>query len=393
MANVNNTFIKWYLLSLGMLFCMSTFAFDIPNGNFDKELQKYKNTLKSSSSLNKDEITLGIELLSLDYAPFITSLNRKIKTYNFRDQSFLELNEGEINSMAWNSPKGVKYANEWSEAIKNNTLPHTGMLGWGFYTANNTQTSAHFSNSEDKFALVTLDYPKDAVLLDTRALALDGMLPLSNETFEYLSKLCKIDPKELKTSKIAGYSTISKVVLTKSDKCNQIFIKTLDQFKIDAIAYHWAGAKSSICDSSTVDPTAFINVNGKINRDTTKLYINPTDDLFDESLQITEGEKKPKNFSIGEEAFMAYSKLAVNFSSYDIHPFKDDLGGFFPKDQKLKKKFENEIKSESFGCSKTNEKSDAPTYRPEQAVALALKKKSNSFDPNGILENFKLCPN
>lgn len=389
--SVNNFIYKIYYLSLTLFISNSLVAADIPNGNFDKIIRANQSALKNTPQLNKSEIDLAVELLTLDYAPFITQLNRKIKAYNFREQSYLDLDEDEINSMAWNSKKGVSYANDWSGAIKNNKLPHTGMLGWGFYTANNPTTSAHFSNSDDKFALVTMDYPKGAVLFDTRALALEGLLPITPETFKYLSGLCQLDAKDLKPSKIPGISTISKVALTKSEKCNQIFIKTLDHLKVDAIAYDWAGAKSSLCDSSKIDATAFINVNGKINSDTTKLYINPNDALFEESLSISEGEKKAKDFSLGEEVFMAYSKLSVNFESYDIHPFKDDIGGFHPKEAKIKNKFKEEIKSETFGCSKIYEKNDAPTYKPEQALKISLKKKMLNTDPNTVFGNLNKC--
>ena len=370
----------------------SLWAKDVPNGNFDAVIKKAQTLVKTTApTTNKNEIQLGIELLSLDYSPFMTHLNRKIKAYNFRDQSFLDLDENELSTMAKDSNKGVAYANDWSGAVKNNKLPHTGMLGWGFYTANNPQSSAHFSNSDDKFALVTMDYPKGAKIFDTRAIANEGLLPISDESFKYLSKLCNIDRKELKKSNIEGYHAISKVVLTKSDKCNQIFSTTLDNFKVDAIAYQWDGAKSSICDSKNIDKTAFINVNGKITNETTNLFINPNDEIFEESIQISEGIKKAKDFSLGEKTYLDYAKLAVDFSSYDLQPFKDDIGGFYPKDKTLVSKFQKEIKEETFGCSKIHEKADAPTYKPEKAVKELLNKKLNEMDPNALQTGSPSC--
>lgn len=329
-----------------------------------------------TNSLAEDQIEIAAKLLSLDFAPFVMTSKREIVVYNYRKREMLKLSDSP-KSLRSDSPEAIAYAKEWTNTIKEFTPQETGYLGWGFYTTNNPVSSQDFANDEEVFALVTQKYKDGANFLDIRSLPDQNSFPISKETIKYINKICYL-PTASPNQKISNgphsYHTFTKHYIGRNENCNKVFVKALDNLKIDGILYEWKDEDFNFCDAKKTN-AAFINVNGEISNQTVELIVNPSEEIKAEAKLISEGKKKAKDFSLGQSTYEAYQKVAVFMNAMPLEQtiYGKKLENFEPKDQKQKDKIIERIKKEAFGCDIKYEQDDAPFFDANNAALLAIK--------------------
>lgn len=338
-----------------------------------------------------DQIDTAARLLSLDFAPFINTSKRDIVTYNYRKKDMLNLKDSK-ESLRSDSPEAIAYAKEWTHTIKKFTPQESGYLGWGFYTSNNPISSQDFAVDENSFALITQKFKKGAKFLDLRTLTQENSFPISKETMAYINKICYLPamaPSGTHKEGPSGYYTFSKLFMSRDQKCNQIFIKALDNLKVDSILYSWKDEDFNFCDAEKTY-AAFINVNGELSKNTVELVFDPTDKMKEEAKLINSGKMKPENFSLGKETFEAYQNYStfINATSGNKTNYGKLLQDFEPTNQKQKDKIISKLKKEAFGCDKKYENEDKPFFDEKNALIetlnVEMKNLKSTIDINGV---------
>jgi hypothetical protein len=377
-----------------------------------REKQEIQNEyLKNSTS----EFDTAVKMLTLDFAPYVKTLDRDIVTYNYRDKKTLKLNANEIPSSE--TIKGIDYAKSWGGAIKTHLPDETGMLGWGMYSSSNIESSSDYATmtGEDDFALVTIKYPREANMLDLRKVGTEGYtIPLSLATLEYLNEICpnvkgRADSNVLKD----GTKTydIHKKYLTKNKKCHDIFITVLDKLNIKGLIYRWMRNDSNYCNNNS--RAAFVSVNLKYNEESLDTFTNlPVEKIYPSELKnsdkffvMSDAEKNKEisdnfknrvqkgnvpNFSLKD--YRKYQKHSLNINSFDRHIFKKDFN-FFSSTEEEKKELISEIQKETFGCYEKFKIADAPHYDPSQSLKYIMSEGFSDLSlSDDLLNKLKICP-
>lgn len=343
-----------------------------------------KKSIRESYLKSKDDVELAVKLLRLDLAPYLTTLNRDILTYNYRRVS--ELGFDVKTNQSSDTLEAVKYAQKWAGAAKSHIKNESGMLGWGLYSARDPLSSVEYAINQldpnDKsFGLVTVKYPKNSRMLDLRRYG--ALFEVSKEAYNILKKMCP----SLTTSNVSfspDHVLLEKTTFTLEKACQEIYTKTLESLGIDGLIYDYVATLSGYCDSSSYNGSAFVAFNLSLNDQNIDFFTK----LDDSNLKLAEeiqAEPDPKKrdelikkFPLGEKTFRDYEKMSVDISSSRHTTFmskyspKDRLEAFTPKDPELVKIYKEDLKEHNFGCSKKYEERDKPTYKPEQVWDVLL---------------------
>lgn len=327
-----------------------------------------------------DEIA---ELLAIDLAPFVMTTQRNIATFNYRNKSLIGLPDLK-KDYPIDAKEGLNYTKEWTDTVKKFVPKETGFLGWGFYTSNNPNSSADYAESEKgEFAMIRQNFPQGSRILDIRHTGELNLFPISNSTLKKAKTVCDfLGMQGTGKDGVQGYGRFQKNYIGKDPVCKEIFVRALSRLNISAFLYPWREDDSTICDSGAGSSAAFVSFNPKLNSSTVELVLDPSEKLQKEALEISQKPSNAKSFSLGEKTYLAYAKTALHMTTYDENIFLKSMTNFIPQDQKLKEKILNEIKEETFGCSKKHPEDNQLTFNPQNALIMALKK-----DPNKIVKS------
>lgn len=354
------------------VFFHSAFAFGLEQKEVDKLIAK--------KSKQIDEIA---ELLAIDLAPFVMTTQRDITTFNYRKKSLVGLPD--LNKdYPVDSKEGLNYAKEWTDTVKKFVPNETGFLGWGFYTSNNPTASTDYAQSEKgEFALVRQKFPKGSKILDIRHTGELNLFPISNSTLKKAKSVCDfIGMSGMgKENTPDGYGRFQKNAIGKDPVCKEVFVRALERLNVAGFVYPWREDDSSLCDSGANSNAAFVAFNPKLDSSTIELIVDPSEKLKQEALEISKKPSNAKKFSLGEKTYQAYAKTALHMTTYEENAFLKSMTNFIPQDKKVQEKMLNEIREETFGCSKKHPEDNQLTFNPKNALVMALKK-----DPNKMVK-------
>lgn len=342
--------------------------------------QKEADKLIAKKSKQIDEIA---ELLAVDLAPFVMTTKRDISTFNYRKKSLVGLPD--LNKdYPVDAKEGLNYVKEWTDTVKKYVPKETGFLGWGFYTSNNPTSSVDYAESEKgEFAMIRQEFPKGSLILDIRHTGELNLFPISNSTLKKAKSVCDfIGMQGTGKDGPSGYGRFQKNYIGKDPVCKEIFVRALNRLNITAFLYPWREDGSTLCDTGAESNAAFVSFNPKLDSSTVELIVDPSEKLKAEALEISKKPSNAKKFSLGEKTYEAYAKTALHMTTYDENVFLKSMANFVPQDKKLQEKMLNEIKEETFGCSKKYPEDNQLTYDPKNALVMALKK-----DPNKAVKS------
>lgn len=347
-------------------------AFALDQKEIDKQIAK--------KSKQIDEIA---ELLAIDLAPFVMTTQRDLAVFNYRKKSLVGLPD--LNKdYPVEAKEGLDYVKDWTNTVKKYVPKETGFLGWGFYTSNNPTSSVDYAESEKgEFAMIRQEFPKGSLILDIRHSGEYNFFPISNSTLSKAKSVCEfLGIPGSGGPGVEGYGRFQKMSIGKDPICKEILVRALNRLNITAFLYPWREDGSSICDSGAESSAAFVSFNPKLDSSTVKLIVDPSEKLKQEALAIAKKPSNASKFSLGENTYKTYAKTALHMSTYDENAFAKSMSSFIPQDKKIQEKMLNEIKEETFGCSKKHPEDNQLTFNPNNALALALKK-----DPNKIVKD------
>lgn len=346
----------------------STFAFGLEQQEIDKLIAK--------KSKQIDEIA---DLLALDLAPFVMTTKRDISTFNYRKKSLVGLPD--LNKdYPVDAKEGLNYTKEWTNTVKKYVPKETGFLGWGFYTSNNPTSSTDYAESENgEFAMIRQEFPSGSKILDIRHSGEFNFFPISNSTLKKAKTVCDFlgMPGTGEEGKVQGYGRFQKNYIGKDPICKEIFVRALSKLNVAAFLYPWREDGSSLCDSGAESSAAFVSFNPKLDASTVELIVDPSEKLKTEALEISRKPSNAKKFSLGEKTYQTYAKTALHLNSYETNAFAQSMSNFIPQDKKIQEKMMNEIREETFGCSKKYPEDNELTFDPKNALVMMLNKDIN----------------
>lgn len=329
-----------------------------------------------------DAATTAVQMLKIDLAPYIKTLDRDIETYNYRTRQ--EASLPETGFIPKDLPEGITSAQTWAAATKKYNPKERGNLGWGFYTSSDPIATKNYGESAEEFVLTTLVYKAGSKLLDIRKYSYEiapelpnpNLLPISENTRKYLHTICDFKPIKDAGDDEMKEEHVTRDRLVQDPKCHSLYNKALDELEIDGILYAYVHNGLKFCDSQKPGPfrpnraSAFVAINVEMTDETVDVFTNTSDLL-----------KMNKKMVTAHLPF--YIKLSVLEQFRGPSVYRDEIReenttDFFKLESVIAQNKKNdviaELKEKIFGCDEKYEKSDSPHYDPDLALPFLPKK-------------------
>lgn len=238
--------------------------------------------LTSVNAIAASERDSLIDSFVEDLRPFVRTLDRNIRTYNYTPRERLQISQ-DSSPIALINKSILDNLREQTGGFFSHAPDTKNFLGYGLYLAQNPFESAPFGG--ENWVLTEVELPKGARLLDIRTnYDSEGLInkynfPISTSTFQAWQEKCETLQAEQSRdhkSKVRPYTRpfaskeyhfVSKMDLTRDEYCNDLFLAAIQKLEIDAVQYKWHGnVVDAPCDGIEVSnqKSAFVLTDSSI---------------------------------------------------------------------------------------------------------------------------------